>query len=116
MSYSPNAVLPDSQEGILLGLLETLNALLSTAAGIDPLTRRLRVTVESNVALPANQSSNVAQFGGNNVVTGTGVGGNGIPRVTPSSDTVSGITAATQVQQSWHNVALGQLYSNIAVS
>lgn len=31
-------------------------------------------------------TTNVAQFGGNNVVTGTGTGGNGIPRVTVSSD------------------------------
>jgi hypothetical protein len=35
---------------------------------------------------PANASTNVAQFGGTNVVTGTGVGGVGIPRVTVSND------------------------------
>ncbi len=116
MAYDPNSPVSDSQEGIFLGILETLNALLSTAGGIDPLTRRLRVVVESNAALPANQSSNVAQFGGNNVVTGVGASGNGIPRVTPSNDTVAGLTAVTQVQQSWHNVALAQLYANIAVS
>lgn len=34
----------------------------------------------------ANASSNVTQFGGNAVVTGTGVSGNGVPRVTVSSD------------------------------
>src|SRR6266576_3548458 len=50
-----------------------------TAAG------KLLVTPDS-VALPANQSVNAAQFGGTNVVTGTGLGGAGIPRVTVSSD------------------------------
>ncbi len=47
---------------------------------------------------------NVTQFGGNNVATGTGTGGNGIPRVTVSSDsalasvtTVSTVTAVTAI-------------------
>jgi hypothetical protein len=35
---------------------------------------------------PSNASTNIAQFGGTNVSTGTGVGGAGIPRVTVSSD------------------------------
>jgi hypothetical protein len=35
---------------------------------------------------------NVAQFGGTNVVTGTGVGGSGIPRVTVSSDSSLSVT------------------------
>ncbi len=35
---------------------------------------------------PANASTNVAQFGGTNIVTGTGAGGAGIPRVTLSND------------------------------
>jgi hypothetical protein len=35
---------------------------------------------------PANASTNVAQFGGTNVSTGTGAGGAGIPRVTISND------------------------------
>ena len=35
---------------------------------------------------PANASTNVAQFGGTNVVTGTGASGAGIPRVTISND------------------------------
>src|SRR5882672_6205743 len=35
---------------------------------------------------PSNASENVAQFGGTNVVTGTGAGGAGIPRVTVSND------------------------------
>lgn len=35
---------------------------------------------------PANASTNVAQFGGTNTVTGTGASGAGIPRVTVSND------------------------------
>lgn len=35
---------------------------------------------------PANASTNVTQFGSNAVVTGTGIGGVGIPRVTLSND------------------------------
>lgn len=35
---------------------------------------------------PSNASTNVAQFGGTNVSTGTGAGGAGIPRVTVSND------------------------------
>jgi len=49
------------------------------------LTNKLLVTPDS-VALPANQSVNVSQFGGTNAVTGTGAGGAGIPRVTVSND------------------------------
>lgn len=48
-------------------------------------TNKLLVTPDS-VALPANQSVNVAQFGANNIVTGTGASGVGIPRVTVSND------------------------------
>jgi hypothetical protein len=45
----------------------------------------------------ATQPRNVAQFGGSNVVTGTGTGGAGIPRVTVSSDsfpTTQGVNIA----------------------
>jgi hypothetical protein len=48
-------------------------------------------------APPANASTNVAQFGGTNVSTGTGAGGAGIPRVTVSNDSVVGLAAGTQV-------------------
>lgn len=46
---------------------------------------------------PANASTNVAQFGGNAVVTGTGASGLGIPRVTVSNDStvILGTGAAT---------------------
>lgn len=51
---------------------------------------------------PANASTNVTQFGGTNLSTGTGTGGAGIPRVTVSSDSfpatqaVSGTVTANQ--------------------
>ena len=66
------------------GSAGTAAAGVLTVQGIASMTKLL-VTPDS-VALPANQSVNAAQFGGNNVVTGTGAGGNGIPRVTVSND------------------------------
>lgn len=56
---------------------------------------------------PSNASTNVAQFGGVNISTGTGVGGTGIPRVTVSSDSfpatqaVSGTVTANQGGAPW---------------
>jgi hypothetical protein len=40
---------------------------------------------------------NVVQFGGNNVVTGTGASGNGIPRVTVSNDSTVGLVAGSAI-------------------
>jgi hypothetical protein len=45
----------------------------------------------------STQPTNVAQFGGNNVVTGTGASGNGIPRVTVSSDSTLGLVAGSAI-------------------
>lgn len=61
----------------------TLRVVLATDQ--PALTNKLLVTPDS-VALPANQSVNVAQFGATNVSTGTGAAGAGIPRVTVSND------------------------------
>lgn len=66
----------------------TLRVVLATDQ--PQLTNKLLVTPDS-VALPANQSVNVNQFGGSAVVTGLGVSGSGIPRVTVSSDTVHSV-------------------------
>lgn len=76
----------------------TLRVVLATDQ--PALTNKLLVTPDS-VALPANQSCNTAQFGGNAVATGTGAGGVGIPRVTVSNDsnvlvTPPTLTKATQ--------------------
>lgn len=60
---------------------------------------------------PANASTNVAQFGGTNISTGTGTGGAGIPRVTVSSDSfpatqpVSGTVTTTPPANASSNVA-----------
>jgi hypothetical protein len=67
----------------------TLRIVLATDQ--PALTNKLLVTPDS-VALPANQSVNVAQFGASAVVTGLGVSGAGIPRITVSSDTVHPVT------------------------
>jgi hypothetical protein len=64
-----------------------------TVQGTASMTKLL-VTPDS-VALPANQSVNVSQFGGTNTVTGTGAGGSGIPRVTVSNDSTVGLVAGT---------------------
>lgn len=57
------------------------------------------VTVTGTVTTspPANASANVTQFGGSAVVTGTGVGGAGIPRVTVSSDSTVGVSGTVTV-------------------
>jgi hypothetical protein len=70
----------------------TLRVVLATDQ--PALTNKLLVTPDS-VALPANQSVNAAQFGGTNVVTGTGAGGSGIPRVTVSNDSNVIVTPPT---------------------
>lgn len=41
---------------------------------------------------PSNASTNITQFGGNSVATGTGAGGVGIPRVTVSNDSTHPVT------------------------
>jgi hypothetical protein len=70
----------------------TLRVVLATDQ--PALTNKLLVTPDS-VALPANQSVNVAQFGATNIVTGTGAGGAGIPRVTVSNDSNVIVTPPT---------------------
>jgi hypothetical protein len=44
---------------------------------------------------PANASTNITQFGGNAVATGTGASGTGVPRVTVSSDSTPQSSTAT---------------------
>lgn len=47
--------------------------------------------------LAAALTANISQFGGSNVVTGTGTGGAGIPRVTVSNDSTVGIVAGSAI-------------------
>lgn len=64
------------------------------------LTNKLLVTPDS-VALPANQSVNMAQAGGTNISSGTGASGAGIPRVTVAND--SSLAANQSVNESQIN-------------
>jgi hypothetical protein len=65
----------------------TGNAITSTGAALDVNIKTSSITA----------SDNVAQFGGNNVVTGTGPGGVGIPRVTVSNDSTVGLVAGSAI-------------------
>jgi len=78
-------------------------------------TNKLLVTPDS-VALPANQSVNVAQFGANNVVTGTGAGGVGIPRVTVSNDSSLAANQSVNLAQiAGTNTVNGGLVGTLAI-
>lgn len=74
----------------------TLRVVLATDQ--PALTNKLLVTPDS-VALPANQSVNVNQFGGSAVTTGVGAGGVGIPRVTLSNDSVLAANQSVNLAQ-----------------
>lgn len=60
---------------------------------------------------PANASTNVTQFGGNPVVTGTGASGAGVPRVTVSSDSFPAVQATQDFDA---GVSLAQLQAQLA--
>lgn len=76
----------------------TLPAATDTALVV---TLRDTATVSGTVTTtpPSNASTNVAQFGGTNVSTGTGAGGAGIPRVTISNDSSLAANQSTNVAQ-----------------
>lgn len=63
-----------------------------TVIALSPTAANFLVTASQG---GSNWSTNVAQFGGNNVATGTGAGGSGIPRVTVSNDSTVGSNSAT---------------------
>jgi hypothetical protein len=89
MAYSPNATLPDSQEGILQA-------------------RRTRVLIEAATA--TNMSVNCNQFQGQAVGVGLGVSTTGSIRVCPSNDTQAGLPVSIVPSN------LSIIYSNITVS
>lgn len=73
---------------------------------------------------PSNASTNVAQFGGSNAVTGTGASGAGIPRVTVSNDSslqpipatsgglsISRVLSAASTNATSVKASAGQVYS-----
>lgn len=54
----------------------------------------------------SKMQDNIAQFGGNAVVTGTGASGNGIPRVTVSNDSqVQGVVGSSGGSIPYHNLS-----------
>ena len=73
-------------------------------------------SVTTTTTITGTASTNVAQFGGNNVVTGTGISGSGIPRVTVSSDSSMGRTwtlaQTTDAIFSWLKDGVGNLLTS----
>ena len=70
----------------------TLNA---AAPYVDHATGAMTVLLSGSAASGTPSSVNVAQFGGASTVTGTGVSGSGVPRVTVSSDSTVFIQNST---------------------
>lgn len=99
------------QKGPLVQGAVTTAAPSYTTAQTDPLSLdtsgNLRTSVNNTVTVsgtvtttpPSNASTNVAQFGGTNVSTGTGAGGAGIPRVTISNDSSLAANQSVNVNQ-----------------
>src|SRR6266404_448889 len=75
-----------AQDSSLATINTTLGSPLQAGGAVSvsnfPTTQPVSGTITTTP--PANASTNVAQFGGTNVVTGTGASGAGIPRVTVS--------------------------------
>jgi hypothetical protein len=87
-----NTVLVDGTAAANKAAVTSSNALkVDGSAVTQPVSGTITTTP------PSNASTNVAQFGGTNVVTGTGASGSGIPRVTVSNDStvILGAGAAT---------------------
>lgn len=74
-----------------------VTAVQATGTNLHTVVDSGAITVSGTVTTtpPSNASTNVAQFGGSNVVTGTGTSGAGIPRVTVASDSSTVVTQAT---------------------
>jgi len=120
MAYDPNSPLPNSQEGLLQSILQTLQQLLGNTSFPDA-AKRTRVVVDAALpagaaiigALTANQSVNVGQINAVTPLMNAGVSGTGSLRVTPANDTVAGIANPAMIQQAWNNTPLFLLYSKI---
>lgn len=70
--------------------------------GLTGTANGLKVDVQASVAQSVTQGTspwvdNITQFGGSPVVTGTGTGGAGIPRVTVSNDSTVGLVAGAAI-------------------
>ena len=64
---------------------------------IDHATGAMTVLIGGSAASSVPSSVNVSQFGGASTVTGTGVSGSGVPRVTVSSDSTVGLNAGASL-------------------
>jgi hypothetical protein len=89
-------------DGVNLSLLTAAGRLTVDGSGVtQPVSGTVAATQSGawtvTTTPPANASTNITQFGGNAVVTGTGASGVGIPRVTVSNDStvILGAGAAT---------------------
>lgn len=87
-----NTTQPTVTNGQGIEAQATARGALIIASGVD--------AVAVNNTQQGTASQNVAQFGGNAVVTGTGVGGVGVPRVTISSDSSITANAGTNLNTS----------------
>src|SRR6185369_1074084 len=85
-----------------------------TAGNTYPVTQNLTGTLCTVSSGGGAVASNITQFGGTNISTGTGTGGAGIPRVTVSSDSFPATYAVTQSTSPW--VVSGTVTANITPS
>jgi hypothetical protein len=86
------------------------------AATVTALTPLTSVTANQGTANATPWNDNVAQFGGSAVVTGTGAGGAGIPRVTVSSDSTVTANAGTNLNTSALALEATQVSGNTTLS
>src|SRR5712692_5124298 len=95
-----------------------------TAEGQQPMAQSAPVVIASDQSAvpisgavtttpPANASTNLTQVGGNPVVTGTGIGGIGIPRVTVSND--STVTANAGINLNTSALALDATVAKLTI-
>jgi len=99
-----------TQPGVDIGDVTINNAAGASAVNIQDGGNVITVDGTVTTTPPANATTNVTQFGGTNVSTGTGVGGAGIPRVTISND--SSLAANQSVNMAQINGSTAQVATN----
>ncbi len=91
----PWAIAVASFRPVILGVegsVKVTDGTVNFTAGSKTSANSFPVVIASD---QANVATNVAQFGGSNVATGTGASGSGVPRVTVSNDSTVGSNSAT---------------------
>lgn len=81
---SQKTQLVDGSGNVIASTSNALNVQVENFPATQPISGTVTANQGSANATPWNE--NIAQFGGSAVVTGTGVGGSGIPRMTVSND------------------------------